>query len=608
MRFYSLTSILAALAAAVIAKPLSGLHRPSPHVVHEKVASYQSTWTKAHRVQESATLPVRIGLTQQNLHRAEEFVDNVAHPDSPNYGKHWTPHEVVEMFKPRKESVQAVMEWLGVEGIHPSRVTLSTSKTWLAFDASVREMEQLLKTKYHVFKHDTARGAQHVACDEYHIPGHLTEHIDMITPTVHFDRGLGHDRISNKEALPEENLPELKNRMALERRQTAVTGIVGGPQDASNPKQGAEVDNAMMTLDQCDTMITPGCLRALYNMPRENIPKGGRTSIYNTLGIVEYTPQAFLQSDLDIFNAEFQPRAKGRSPIVVLLDNAVVQTENRTFNFNGESALDLEYAMALIYPQQATLFQVGDTVQGASFNNFLDTIDGSYCTFEGGDSRNATIDGQYAARINCGVAKPTSVISTSYGSNEADLTPRYEQRQCDEYMKLALLGISVIYSSGDFGVAGNGGQCIEDTTEGSVFNNGTSGRFNPSFPGGCPWVTSVGATQVLNGSSVKDPEAACERVIRSGGGFSNVFAMPKYQREAVESYLENNKPPYTTAQYNTSGVARGFPDVSANGANYVTVVDGKFSLSYGTSGEFLGHPHPRLPSAHVIPADTLQLA
>lgn len=581
MRFNTLTSVLAALVVAAHAKPLSNLPRPrsSPHVVHEEVAPYQGEWSKAYRLHETATLPVRIGLAQQNLHRAEEFINNVAHPESPNYGKHWSPHEVVEMFKPRKESLDAVMEWLAIEGIHPSRIKLSTSKTWLNFNASVREVEQMLKTEYHVYSHDTSQDARHVACDKYHVPEHLIEHIDIITPTVHFDQRIGHDRKNNHKAVPEEKMDELRKRTGSKRRQEPVTGIVGGPLDGTNPKQGVEIENAMMTLSQCDSMITPGCLRALYHMP-----VGSSAVDNNTLGIVEYTPQAFLQSDLDMFAAEFNSEGKGQPPRVVLLDNAVVQTQNQSFSFNGESALDLEFAMALIYPQQTTLFQVGDTVQGASFNNFLDGIDGSYCSFAGGTDRNPNIDGQYAAAVECGRTAATNVISTSYGSNEADLTPRYEARQCDEYMKLALQGVSVIYSSGDFGVAGNGGQCLNTTGRG--FTDGNSGRFNPSFPGGCPWVTSVGATQILNGSSVADPESACEQVIFSGGGFSNVFAMPSYQQQAVGTYLDRHAPPYGAAQYNNSGVARGFPDVSANGANYVTAVDGEFSLSYGTSGKF----------------------
>lgn len=484
------------------------------------------------------------------------------------------------MFKPKKEAVDGVMEWLAMEGVHPSRVRLSASKTWLTFNATVREVEQMLKTKYHVYKHEKSKG-RHVACDKYHVPEHLIEHIDIITPTVHFDQNIGYERMGQRygQDIYEQRVTELRKRSAkLEKRQRPSTGIIGSPADGTNPKQGSLIENAMMDLSQCDSMVTPACLQALYN-----IPTGTLAASNNTLGIVEYTPQAFLQSDLDMFFAEFQTQAKGKGPNVKLLDNAVVQTTNKSFNFNGESGLDLEFAMALIHPQTSTLFQVGDLNQGASFNNFLDGIDGSYCTFQGGDSPDANVDGQYATNVNCGTTPPTNVISTSYGSNEADLSAKYEQRQCDEYMKLALQGVTVVYSSGDFGVAGNGGQCI--SANGTAYTDGTSGQFNPSFPGGCPWVTSVGATQILNGSTVTDDESACEEVIQSGGGFSNVFSMPNYQKNAVQKYFDVHAPPYGADRFNNSQVVRGFPDVSANGANYVTAVDGKFSLSYGTSGK-----------------------
>lgn len=100
----------------------------------------------------------------------------------------------------------------------------------------------------------------------------------------------------------------------------------------------------------------------------------------------------------------------------------------------------------------------------------------------------------------------------------------------------------------------------------------------------------MGATEVPTGVDVSsaiasgtEPEVACETVIFSGGGFSNVFALPDYQASAVNAYLTDYPPPYTSAQYNNSGAARAFPDISANGANYVVAVDGSFSLVYGTS-------------------------
>jgi len=41
--------------------------------------------------------------------------------------------------------------------------------------------------------------------------------------------------------------------------------------------------------------------------------------------------------------------------------------------------------MGLTAPQPITLLQTGDIVEGAGFDNWLDAVDGSFCTFEGGD-------------------------------------------------------------------------------------------------------------------------------------------------------------------------------------------------------------------------------
>lgn len=94
--------------------------------------------------------------------------------------------------------------------------------------------------------------------------------------------------------------------------------------------------------------------------------------------------------------------------------------------------------MTLVYPQKVTLYQVGDLVEGASFNNFLDALDASYCA--GDDPTQdaiypdpyANYTGAYEGPEACGTFASTKVISTSYSYNEADLTPAYEERQCNE--------------------------------------------------------------------------------------------------------------------------------------------------------------------------------
>lgn len=111
---------------------------------------------------------------------------------------------------------------------------------------------------------------------------------------------------------------------------------------------------------------------------------------------------------------------------------------------------------SLVYPQQVTLFQVGDDEESASFNNFLDAIDASYCTYDGGDVSGEdgtypdTKPGGYKYQ-DCGNYTAPSVISTSYGYDESDLTYAYAERQCYEYMKLGLAGVTILYSSGDDG-------------------------------------------------------------------------------------------------------------------------------------------------------------
>ena len=81
----------------------------------------------------------------------------------------------------------------------------------------------------------------------------------------------------------------------------------------------------------------------------------------------------------------FSPSQVGTEPILISIDGGVDQTQDTGFNFNGESDLDLEYAFGPTNPQPILPLQTGDIPECASFDNWLDAVDGSFCTFEGGD-------------------------------------------------------------------------------------------------------------------------------------------------------------------------------------------------------------------------------
>lgn len=150
-------------------------------------------------------------------------------------------------------------------------------------------------------------------------------------------------------------------------------------------------------------------------------------------------------------------------------------------------------------------------------------------------------------------------------------------------MKLGMQGVSILISSGDSGVAGPDG---DDSANGCLDGGNT---FSPDFPASCPYITAVGAT-LLTGSASKDQETAVTR-FGSGGGFSNIYAIPSYQSDAVSTYLTQHTPSYksyaTQAERTAGGVynrtGRAYPDVSAVGDNIVIFNMGAPTLIGGTS-------------------------
>lgn len=90
---------------------------------------------------------------------------------------------MIDLFSPDAAGVDAVTEWLTAAGIPAQRISQSVNKQWIQFDATTTEAEELLFTEFHVYEH-TQTGTQNIACDEYHVPSHIREHIDYITPGI----------------------------------------------------------------------------------------------------------------------------------------------------------------------------------------------------------------------------------------------------------------------------------------------------------------------------------------------------------------------------------------------------------------------------------------
>ncbi|KXS98504.1 hypothetical protein AC578_2625 [Pseudocercospora eumusae] len=604
MHFSSFAAV-AALVATVCAAP-ANVQR---HVLHQKRAPSHN-WIKRDRVHSELTLPMRIGLTQSNLDKGHELLMEVADPASPKYGKHYTAEQVHDIFAPASQAVDAVRNWLEAAGVEGHRITQSVNKQWMELDLSAAEAEALLQTKYHFFEHAQS-GKTTIGCDEYaslfiiaiqshaltskryHVHEDVTDHVDYITPGIKL-------------------LASRKPKKAELEKRTFGWGQQPTLPPLKAPMPESLTDLLLKPLEGlCDIAIIPGCIELMYNFTKATTAQKG-----NELGIFEDLGDYYAQEDLNLFFAFLQPRIpQGTHPILEGVDGGTAPAP--VTSAGPESDLDFQISYPIIYPQNSILFQTDDPVYEANYtyngflNNFLDAIDGSYCTYSAfGETGNRqvirrsffgkmarvligsskddppyphNVPGGYNKPLQCGVYKPTNVISVSYGGQEADLDFNYQKRQCNEFMKLGMQGVSVLISSGDSGVAGPAG----DDSDNGCLDGGKT--FSPDFPASCPYITAVGAT-LLTGSASKDQETAVTR-FGSGGGFSNIYAIPSYQKTAVNNYLSAHPPPYksyaTQAERSAGGVynrtGRAYPDVSAVGDNIVIFNMGLPTLIGGTS-------------------------
>ncbi|KAJ6475616.1 family S53 protease-like protein [Mycena sanguinolenta] len=301
------------------------------------------------------------------------------------------------------------------------------------------------------------------------------------------------------------------------------------------PKLQPLPSNSKRDIDPtCADITTISCLTGEYG-----IPSTSATQTNNVLGVSGYDNEFANFNDLKQFLAEYRPDLPATTKFdVELLDGG---SNTQLTGFAGvEASLDIDYTVGVASGVPVKFISVGplnnDTVSG-----FLDQI-------------NALISDP---------SRPT-VLTTSYGADEEDMTLPVAQGLCNAYAQLGALGTSILFASGDGGVAGNEFECT---------------TFVPTAPSTCPWVTSIGSSQTILENFTKNNFSEIGAAF-SSGGFSNYFEAPAYQKGDVDAYISSLGDTYS-GLFNTTG--RGFPDVSAEGVNFVVVAGNITGLVSGTS-------------------------
>ncbi|CAK5271630.1 unnamed protein product [Mycena citricolor] len=326
----------------------------------------------------------------------------------------------------------------------------------------------------------TASGIESIRTLEYSIPAALKDHIRVITPTTSF---------SGPRPLPPVMSVRSKSRAAPVSESLHVS---------------------------CNDTMTPRCLQSMYR-----IPKTPAKSKAGSIGVSGMYDSYANREDLVDFLQVQRPDMNSSTTFGFLsLDNG---TDSQTpFDASVEANLDIQYTVGPATNVPVTFVSLGTNNTDGADGGYLDLITGLIAQ-----------------------SAPPQVLTTSYGLfDETSLSEPLTVAMCNSYMQLSARGVSILFASGDGGVASTPGvQC-----------NGTA--FAPTFPS-CPYLTLVGATSGT-------PETGAGL---SAGGFSNYFPTQPWQQAAVTSYIKSIGTQYS-GKYNASG--RGYPDVSASGVN-VTV-------------------------------------
>lgn len=301
---------------------------------------------------------------------------------------------------------------------------------------------------------------------------------------------------------------------------------------------------------------TLGKIRDAYNIPSDLVV----TNETNTQCVPSFYTESYSPDDLQKFFKDYLPGSP--VPPVVEKGNRVNDPKNPTI----EASLDIQYITGVARNATTYMWTMGGS-------NPYSARDEPFLEF---------------AQAILEMEKPPYVVSISYSDDEEEifkLAADYARSFDTLLIKMGLRGITVLVASGDDGVAGLRPEFAK------LPRNETCAKSGPQWPSSSPYITSVGATMLLNAGDFSkeffrtDEEVVCSGqtggMVTGGGGFSNVYGIPEYQQAAVARYLQGKRIPKSPGYFNKTG--RAYPDISALGASYRTRINGGVTAVSGTS-------------------------
>ena len=264
---------------------------PALGVVHEQLAALPNGWSQVATPDDASTIILQIGLQEQNLDQLEPMLYAVSTPGSAKYGDYMEADAVKALLQPSGDSEKAVLDWLKKAGVN----TVYSDGTWVNFATTIATANKLLNTQFNYY---TSEGITKLRTTEYSVPDNLKQHIDLISPTTFFGK--------TKAQAP------------------TISGIAPRQVDAS-----------------CATLITPQCLKQLYNVNYTPDPKSGSKIAFGS-----FLNQSARTADLQQFETTYKIPQQEFSVEII---NGGTNDQSISAN-HGEANLDIEYIIGVSHP------------------------------------------------------------------------------------------------------------------------------------------------------------------------------------------------------------------------------------------------------------------
>jgi tripeptidyl-peptidase-1 len=255
-------------------------------------------WKLQEIAKDDLVLKLQIALTQGDAEGFEQKVMDMSTPSHPTYGQHFESHdEMKRMLLPSQESVSSVTAWLKAAGIE----NVKEDADWMTFKTTVGVANKMLDTKFAWFVSQEAKPRKMLRTLEYSVPEDVAQHINLVQPTTRFAAiRAAHETVKEM-------------------------GIVALAVNAAAPVN-------------CDTAITPDCLKQLYKINYTPDVKSG-----SKVAVASYLEEYARYNDLQLFEQAYLPDQVGKNFTVIQYNGG--GNEQNTTQDSGEANLDVQYAL-----------------------------------------------------------------------------------------------------------------------------------------------------------------------------------------------------------------------------------------------------------------------